>query len=250
MRNVLRKFLSWLGEHELAVLLVALVAAGGVWGFIELADEVKEGSTQHFDDWALRALRKKDNPAEGIGPPWVGEMARDVTALGGVAVLTLLTTAVAGYLLLKRAYGAMWLVLAASLGALIVSSLLKRIVERPRPQIVPHLAYVYTSSFPSGHSMMSAAVYLTLGTLLARLVHEHIIKVYFLAVAIILTVLVGCSRVYVGVHYPTDVLGGWVAGLVWALLCWLAARYLQRHGQVEHDVDQRTTEPPGFDVKC
>jgi undecaprenyl-diphosphatase len=250
MRNAVRRYLAWVGGHELGVIVAALVVAGGVWGFIHLADEVKEGDTQRFDEWALRSLRKKGNPAEGIGPPALGDAARDVTALGGVTVLTLVTAAVAGYLLLKRAYGAMWLVLGASVGGLVVSSVLKRVIERPRPQIVPHLAYVYTSSFPSGHSMMSAAVYLTLGALLARFVHEKTIKVYFLAIAGLLTILVGVSRVYVGVHYPTDVLGGWVAGLVWALLCWLVARYLQRRGTVEEDVDRNPTEPAEFEVKC
>jgi undecaprenyl-diphosphatase len=80
---------------------------------------------------------------------------------------------------------------------------------------------------------MSAVVYLTLGALLARLADQRRVKLYFLAVAALLTLLVGLSRVYLGVHYPTDVLAGWSAGLVWATLCWLAARSLQRRGAVE-----------------
>jgi undecaprenyl-diphosphatase len=133
----------------------------------------------------------------------------------------------------------MWLVLAASAGGLIISSLLKHEFERRRPSVVPHLATVYTSSFPSGHSMMASAVYLTLGALLTRIVPERSAKVYFIAVAILVAILVGLSRVYLGVHYPTDVLAGWTAGSVWALVCWQVARYLQQRGTVERD-----TEPP------
>ena len=158
-------------------------------------------------------------------------MGRDVTSLGSVAVLVLATLAVVGFLLLDRRYAAMLFVLAAVVSGLVLSSLLKACFARPRPEVVPHLAQVYSSSFPSGHSMMSAIVYLTLGTLLARMSARRPLKVYFLAVALILTALVGCSRVYLGVHYPTDVLAGWTAGLVWANLCWLVARRLQRRAR-------------------
>lgn len=123
--------------------------------------------------------------------------------------------------------------LAAIIGGVVVSTLLKSLFDRPRPDLVPHLSHVYTSSFPSGHSMLSAIVYLTLGSLLAAVMPSRKLKVYVLAVAIIVTVVVGASRVYLGVHYPTDVLAGWLAGLVWALLCWLIARWLQRRGKVE-----------------
>src|SRR6478609_3685952 len=132
----------------------------------------------------------------------------------------------------------MWLVLVSSFGGLLISSLLKDIINRPRPQLVPHLSQVYTSSFPSGHSMLSAVVYLTLGSLLARIAPGMMVKLYLIAVALLLTFLVGVSRVYMGVHYPTDVLAGWTAGLVWAILCWLAARRLQIHGAVEKDLEQ------------
>jgi undecaprenyl-diphosphatase len=186
----------------------------------------------------LRAMRRADDPSRPIGPRWLPEVGRDLTALGGVAVLSLTTVFVAGYLLIVRKYHAMWLVLAATLGGLLISTLLKHLIDRARPDLVPHLSHVYTSSFPSGHSMLSAVVYLTLGALLTRLASERRVKLYFLAAALLLTFLVGVSRVYMGVHYPTDVLAGWTAGLVWALLCWLVARYLQRRGAVEKDADE------------
>jgi undecaprenyl-diphosphatase len=174
-------------------------------------------------------------------------VGRDLTALGGVAVMTLVTLIVAGYLWMIRKYHAMWLVLIASFGGLLLSSGLKGIVDRPRPQLVPHLSQVYTSSFPSGHSMMSAVVYLTLGSLLARLVPSGAVKIYCMFVAMALTFLVGVSRVYMGVHYPTDVLAGWTAGLVWSLVVWLAARALQRHGKVEKDVEEVISGQTGFE---
>jgi undecaprenyl-diphosphatase len=230
-----RNFLQWVGGHSVVVLIAVLVAVLGTWGFIALTDEVKEGDTQHFDDWAIRSLRQPDNPAIPIGPKWLAEVGRDMTALGGVAVLSLVMLFVAGYLLMVRKYHAMWLVLIATISGLIVSSILKYLIDRQRPGIVPHLSQVYSSSFPSGHSMLSAVVYLTLGSLLARFAPGMMLKIYFIAVALIITFLVGASRVYMGVHYPTDVLAGWTAGLVWAILCWLIARRLQVRGAVEQD---------------
>ncbi|MBM3856033.1 MAG: phosphatase PAP2 family protein, partial [Verrucomicrobia bacterium] len=119
------------------------------------------------------------------------------------------------------------------LSGLVLSTMLKYFFGRPRPDVVPHLSPAALASFPSGHSMLSAIVYLALGTLLARLVSEMRLKLYILGMALTLTFLVGASRIYAGVHYPSDVLAGWTAGLVWAVLCWLAARYLQERGSVE-----------------
>src|SRR5262249_40656487 len=203
------------------------------WAFIGLADSVREGDTQSFDERAVRALRRPDDPATPLGPRWLHEVGRDLTALGGVVVLSLLTLAVGIFLLLARQPRAGGFVVVAVVGGLLLSSLLKAVIDRPRPGVVPHLSHVDTSSFPSGHSMMSAVTYLTLGSLLARLTPRYLLKVYFVGVALLLTILVGLSRVYMGVHYPTDVLAGWSAGLAWAVLCWLVARGLQHLGAVE-----------------
>jgi undecaprenyl-diphosphatase len=131
-------------------------------------------------------------------------------------------------------------VIVAVVGGQVLSTLLKYFIDRPRPDIVHHLSHVYTTSFPSGHSMMSAVVYLTLGALLARFVPQRALKLYFIGLAMFLTFLVGVSRVYMGVHWPTDVLAGWTAGLVWAIACWLVARQLQRRHVVERDVEDST----------
>jgi undecaprenyl-diphosphatase len=204
-----------------------------LWLFISIAGEVVEGETTAWDRKLLFALRSAADPAIPWGPAWVQEMARDVTALGGVAVLTLMTLAVIGYLLLARKRHAAIAVFAAVAGGLILSTLLKLGFDRVRPDLVPHGSLVYTASFPSGHSMMAAVTYLTLGALLARVEASIRIKIYLLAVAVVLTVLVGVSRVYLGVHWPTDVAAGWAVGAAWALACSLVMRRLQRRGKVE-----------------
>jgi undecaprenyl-diphosphatase len=242
--GLVRGLLDWIGRHELSVLLAMTATATAVFVFVRLADAVGEGDTLPFDQWAVRAMRQPDNPLTPIGPPWLANVARDVTALGGAAVLTLITIAVLGFLWLRRMYGAMWLVVAATLGGLIVSTALKQWFERPRPDVVPHLSPTYTSSFPSGHSLLSATVFLTLGALLGRFVQEFRLKAYFLIVALTLTFLVGLSRVFLGVHWPTDVLAGWCAGLAWATLCWLVARFLQHRGSVEQNADARDNTIP------
>jgi undecaprenyl-diphosphatase len=245
--GLVRSLLDWIGRHELRVLLAMTGVAIAILAFIRIADAVSEDKTLRFDQWAVLAMRQSDDQSEPIGPSWVGLVARDLTALGGAALLTLITIAVLGFLWLRRMYGAMWLLVAATLGGLIVSTALKQWFERPRPDIVPHLAPTYTSSFPSGHSLLSATVFLTLGALLGRVVQEFRLKAYFLLVALTLTFLVGLSRVYLGVHWPTDVLAGWCAGLAWATLCWLVARSLQHHGTVEQIADARdphSTRPP------
>lgn len=233
LKKLYRRSLKWLTGREPLVLFVLLLTAVAVWSFIEITDEVIEGSTQDFDQRVVRAMRQPNNPAEPIGPRWLHEFGRDATALGGVGALVLYTTIVVGYLWLDRKRRMVGFVLVSIVGGLLLSSGLKAIVSRPRPDVVPHLSIVYSSSFPSGHSMLSAVVYLTLGSLLAATTQQTVLRIYVLAVAVLLSVIVGVSRVYLGVHYPTDVLAGWVAGLGWALLCWLVARWMQRRRKVE-----------------
>jgi undecaprenyl-diphosphatase len=227
----------WVLSRDLAVLLAVLLVVVCVLGFLRLADAVTEGHTLRTDERILRALRDPSDPARLAGrwPDEELEVAHDVTALGSVSVLTLVTLITVGYLLICRMHHAVWLLLLAVVGGTVLSFALKDYFERPRPEVVPRLAAVQSPSFPSGHSFMSAVVYLTLGSLLDRFVRPRRVKLYFLAVAILLTALVGCSRVVLGVHYPTDVLGGWAAGLTWATLCWLLARQLQHRGAVEKD---------------
>lgn len=218
---------------EPVALVVLALGIACLWGFIEIAEEVLEGDTQAFDQWMVQALRDPENLAEPLGPTWMQEMGRDATALGGLGWLTFTTIVIAVYLWLDRKFHMMLFMLAATISGAIVSYVLKSAFARPRPDLVPHLSHVHTSSFPSGHSMLSAVVYLTLGSLLAAVMPNVKLKVYVLTIAVILSVFVGASRVYLGVHYPTDVLAGWLAGLLWALVCWLVAHWLQRRARLE-----------------
>jgi undecaprenyl-diphosphatase len=235
-RNFFLRALAWLGRHELATLLAIGSLAAGVWLFAALADEVMEGGTRKLDRTLLLALRRPGD-LQPLGPPAVLNAARDITALGGPSVLTLLTIAVSLFLALAGKKH-MALFVCGSIGSgLLVSTLLKDSFDRPRPDIVPHEVYAASYSFPSGHSMLSALTYLTLGAILARAHERKLLKAYFLLTALFLTVLIGVTRVYLGVHWPTDVLAGWTAGAVWALLCWLLASWLQRRRTLEPEAD-------------
>ncbi|MHB0776609.1 phosphatase PAP2 family protein [Halomonas sp. WWR20] len=236
-------WLTWLGRHELGILLCIVIASGGIWGFVALAGEVMEGDTRGLDEAILLAFRNANDLSDPLGPGWAEEMGRDFTALGGVGVLTLITLGVLAYLLLSERFRAAVFTLVSVSGGWIISTLLKMGFERPRPDLVPHGSIVYTASFPSGHSMMSAVTYLTLAALLIRVQPERRLKAYLLLTAVFITVLVGVSRVYLGVHWPTDVLAGWTAGASWAALCWLVARWLQRRGAVEAPANDTETTP-------
>lgn len=251
----MNRLMQWIGKawelftrlvrDDFALLVGLCLIAGGLWVFAELADDVMEQETRSFDERIVLSLRNPDDRSDPIGPGWVEEMGRDFTALGGVAFLSLLTFTLAGYLLMeKKPYLALFLVVTVT-GGTITSYLLKSAFSRPRPDLVPHHSIVYTSSFPSGHSMMSAVTYLTLAVVLARAHARRRVKSYFIAIAALLTIAVGASRVYLGVHWPTDVLAGWTAGTVWAASCWLIARRLQKRGQLESSGVE--TEVPASD---
>jgi undecaprenyl-diphosphatase len=216
--------------HRLVWLAFILI---GCWGFIGLAEEVMEGETRALDKLLLLGLRNPADISDPIGPHWLEEVMRDFTALGGYAVLILWTVAVVGYLLLQRQAKTALLVIFAIGGGALLNNVLKLGFDRPRPDLVPHEVMVYTASFPSGHAMLSAIVYLTLGALLMRTEPKRRLKAYIFTLTVLLTFLVGISRVYLGVHWPTDVLAGWAAGATWALICWIVMRRLQQRGNVD-----------------
>lgn len=220
---------------EARTLITLLIIIGALLFFTELVDRV-HGEIRAFDEAVLLALRDPSNLSDPIGPAWLQIMFRDITSLGGYAVLTLITLAVIGYLLMDGKRGAALLVLASVGGGAVLSSLLKLGIDRPRPDLVAHLVEVSTASFPSGHATLAAVTYLTLGTLLSRVEARWSAKIYVLTVAVALTFLIGISRIYLGVHWPTDVLAGWCVGSAWAMLCWRIALALQRSGNVESDV--------------
>ena len=243
IQQLLVHVLNWVRNQENALLIAVATISLGIWAFGALASEVMEGETMAFDREILQALRDPKDPTDPIGPPVVAEAMRDLTALGSITVVFLLTAIISVFLGLQGQKRLALLICAAVSGGSAFSSILKEVFQRSRPDLVPPWITVYSSSFPSGHAMVSATAYLTLGALFARSVKQKPLKGYVLGVAIILTVLVGISRVYLGVHWPTDVLAGWTAGSVWAILCSNVAKRLQQQGQIEPE-----SEPPVRDV--
>jgi len=218
---------------ELIVLILFGIASGGLFAFMRLTDEVMEGETHGFDDAILLAFRTATDPSVPTGPAWLAYVVRDITSLGGVTVLSLITLGTIGFLWLSRRPAVAVFVAISIAGGWLVSNVLKLGVARPRPDIVSHLVDVHDLSFPSGHAMLSAVTYLTIGALLCQTENSRAIRIYTMAVAMLLTLAIGCSRIYLGVHYPTDVLGGWCAGAVWASGCWLIGRRILKRYQTQ-----------------
>jgi undecaprenyl-diphosphatase len=220
---------------ELALLIGGIAFLLLLVVFMKLASEVLEGETQGFDRRILLALRSPDDLSRPIGPVWMLGAALDITSLGGATVLGLTVFAVAGFLLLQGLWRRALFVMVASFGGWFLNGALKQLFQRPRPDVVPHLRDVMSMSFPSGHALQSAVVYLTLGALSMHIAERRLTKFYCMTVAMLATALVGMSRIYLGVHYPTDVLAGWLIGLSWALLCWLVERSLERQSGLKRE---------------
>ena len=221
---------QWL---ELRFLGGVLAAASAMWLFIEVAEEVVEGDARAIDTAILMFFRTPADPADPVGPRWLEDLARDLTALGSPVVLGIILGVACLFLLLAGRHRTSLFVLGATASGGIASTLLKLSFNRPRPDLVPHTLYVSSASFPSGHAMISALVYLTLGALVARLVRGRRLKLYVLSVAVLLSGLVGLTRVYLGVHWPSDVVGGWAAGAAWALGWWAAAQLIHLGEETE-----------------
>jgi len=213
---------------ELSVLLAGFLAAAGLWGFLELAEAVREGEAHDLDTRILLFFRTPGQPDDPLGPVWFEEAMRDITSLGSTVVLVLIVLATLFYLLLIGRSRSAAFVLVSVGGGQILSSLLKTGIDRPRPELVSHLVEVSTLSFPSGHAMLSAVTYLTLGAILAPILPGLVTRIYVLGLAVLLTLMVGVSRIYLGVHWPSDVLAGWCAGFAWAMLWWLVVRLFIR----------------------
>jgi undecaprenyl-diphosphatase len=219
------KLIGWLAQPESRLLGAVISAVAVALAFIKLASEVVEGETDAFDEWALRAARRH---IVGSADSTAAEIALNITALGGYPVLALIVAFVVGFLLLQRKGWQALYVAAATAGGALLSDGLKGLFARPRPELLDPLVSTSSWSFPSGHALVSAVVYLTLGSLVAAAVPRRRAKLYVLSVAFVLAGLIGLSRVALRVHYPSDVLAGWLAGLAWALACWVVLELLER----------------------
>ncbi len=214
--------IRFLRRLESRALILLLAVAAAIWGFVAVGGEVLEGETLAIDRRLLLMLRTPGDPARPIGSLSFEEAMRDITALGGFTVLAIVTVVAAlAFVLHRRRTHALILVVTVVL-AQICGSSLKSLYDRPRPDLVPHGSYVYSASFPSGHSMLSATTYLTLAMLISSLEPQRSTKALVFCLALMLMLAIGFSRVYLGVHWPSDVLAGWCAGTAWAFLAWAA----------------------------
>lgn len=216
------------GRREIAAVSALLVAALGAMAFLGIADEVAEGETHALDLAILRALRVEGRPEALIGPDWLHVAAVDVTALGSVAVLSLVILLAFALLASLRRWGEGLLLLGGAVGGVSISQGLKAVFGRERPDMAYRAVEAVNASFPSGHAMLSAVVFLTLGALAARFSDRRRVKVLAISAAVLVSLLVGASRVYLGVHWASDVLAGWCVGAAWAMACWLVAYLVRR----------------------
>ena len=210
-------------RREVGATLALLITALGAMAFLSIAEEVAEGETRAIDLAVLDALREPGRPQALIGPDWLAVMAMDITALGSLAVLSLLILLAFGVLACLRRWGEGMLLLVGAGGGLAISQGLKALFGIERPGLDYRAVEAVNASFPSGHAMLSAVVFLTLGALGARFAQRKRLKALALGAAVLLSLLVGLSRVYLGVHWASDVLAGWSVGAAWAMACWLAA---------------------------
>lgn len=238
MTQTIKSFARRVGRRRqaLAPVLLLLVLALGSFAFFAIADEVAEGEIRAFDESVLLSMRNPADPTDPLGPPWLEEIALEVTAVGGYPLIVLSLAVVTGLLIVTRRFGAaFYAVFSVGSGAL-VSHFLKTFYDRPRPDIVAHLDVIHTASFPSGHAMVTTVAYLTLAALVMRFFADWRVRAYVLCVAVLIALVVGVSRVYLGVHWPSDVAAGWALGAAWASLTWLAVTLLalyRNSGQAE-----------------
>lgn len=213
-------------KGEVGGVLIILAVAISLLAFLAVADTVAGGYTGAFDH-GLMSLLHPGGGSRAIGPAWLAQAIIDFTALGSITDLCVIALLAAGLLAAQGRWRQGCLLIAAPLSGLLVLNIFKRVFDRPRPPLALHAVVVGNASFPSGHAMLSAVVYLTLGALLAHFAERRRIKAYTLAAGMALTLAIGASRVYLGVHWPTDVIAGWALGAAWALLWWLIVWFFE-----------------------
>ena len=192
-----------------------ILLALSVAGFVVLAWWSGSDWGQRLDQAILRALLYSGEPARPLGPDWLREAGRDLTALGSISVLVFMTLAVGGWLALKRRWRWALVLMATIVPGVLLSFGLKRLFSQPRPELIADVTQTFTSSFPSSHAMASLVVYLTLAWVIGQQPGARTVRAYLVVVALTASFVAGFSRLYLSVHWPSDVLAGWTAGLAW-----------------------------------
>jgi undecaprenyl-diphosphatase len=219
---------------EFAALSALLILGLGVAAFAELADDMTEADGRNFDQAVLWALRPAADPGNAIGPWWLETAANDLTALGGISVLTLFAVAAVGFLLIQRKRLSAVLLVLGLLGGVALSEGLKAAFERERPPSAYQAVETINASFPSGHALLSTVFYLSLAVMLSRAFPRRRLKIYVLGVGILIAVLVGLTRIYLAAHWATDVFAGWSIGAAWAMALWLVSHAVERRQTRAH----------------
>ena len=221
---MLKRYLARVKGLEAQALVLWFSTASALWAFFYLGAEIGEGDTGAFDRQLIGLLRTSGNGGEPIGPPWFKDSMRDVTALGGFTFLLLLIIVVVLSLLFHRKRREGLIVASIAIGAQTSIEIFKFLYDRPRPGALLPSLQAYSASFPSGHTTESTAIFLTVATVIATLESTDHTKILSYTIATLVILAIGFSRVYLGMHWPTDVLGGWVLGTAWALVAWIALR--------------------------
>lgn len=216
-------------------MVALLVMAIGVLGFIEIADDMRDVDGQVFDQKVLTLLRPyADDPSRPWGPWWLVEGARDITALGGISVLSLWALIALGFLFIQGKRLSGLLLVVGLLGGVALSEGLKAYFERDRPPVAYQAVETLNASFPSGHALMATVFYLSLGVMLTRAFPRRRLKAYALGVGLLIALLIGLTRIYLGAHWASDVFAGWSIGAAWAMLLWLFAYVVERRQKLHH----------------
>lgn len=220
LRSSLTHVQSFYAAVGIFVAAGAVLAIAGTWGFAELAAHVQRGATQAFDDTVMRWMGAHQ-------VPWLTTVMVQLTALGTAVVVMMVVLVAALFLWLTKHKHSAALLLATTSVGIILNGMLKDVFHRTRPQIFPWGTSAFTSSFPSGHAMSAAVVYGTVAYLAARLQRTHLARAITIGIALVLVVMISVSRVYLGVHYPSDTLAGVTIGLAWAAFCMATLEAIQ-----------------------
>ena len=185
--------------------------------FVAIAAAVSLNATMGFDRAVLLSLREPSDPGRPLGPAWVAEAIRDLTSLGSVLVVFLFAGILSGYWLVTRNTRAAVLLLGSAGGALLLNNVLKQVFDRPRPDAILQSARIFSSGFPSGHAAISCATYFSAALLIASSAPGNG-RAFLMWAAALVVAAIGLSRIYLGLHYPTDVVAGWCVGALWILI--------------------------------